>query len=83
MRESDADGAAGDEGHGLGVLAAGGAGALELNLAVDDLLEGDGDFGGDVADEDDGGSFADGVDGGVDGFGAADGLKGDSRRRSR
>ena len=71
----DADFSGGHEVHGFGVLAGGGAGALQADLAGDDFLEGEGDLGGDVADEGDGSAFADAVDACGDGFVSAYGFE--------
>ena len=49
----------------LRVFAVGGAGALEADLAGDDVLQRDFDVGREVADERDGAAFADGLDGGL------------------
>src|SRR5205085_11679056 len=69
--------AAADELDGLRVLAGRGGAALKADLARDDLLQRDGDFGRDVADQRDGAAFADRVDAGGDGLGGADGFEDD------
>lgn len=70
------NGAGCNEFDGAGVFACRGTGTLEADLAGNDFLQRERDFGRNVADEDDGAAFADGVDCDGDGLRTANGFDG-------
>ncbi len=70
----DFDGSGGDSLDGIGVLSGGGTATVDAQLPGDDCLEGEGDFGFEVADATDAAAFADGVDRDLDGGTESDDL---------